>query len=212
MVDGKRNSDNMNLPNKLTLGRMASILVIVIISVIPAFQSMIIFGSVTLEDILILAIFILASFTDYLDGHIARSRGLVTTFGKFMDPLADKLLVMTTLLILLERGRFTVFGTSLSFAVILILAREFMVTGIRLLAASSPSPRIIAANIWGKAKTVSQMVMIVLLLLDGYPFTAISARWGDGVKLVLIALATALTIISGVKYFLDSKDIILESK
>ena len=200
----------MTLPNKLTIGRMISIFVIIIISIIPYFRTVNLFGCITLEDMIILAIFALASFTDYLDGHIARKYNLITTFGKFMDPLADKLLVTSVLLVELERGRFTVFGFSLGFCVMLILAREFMVTGIRLLAASSEQKKIIPANMWGKCKTVSQMAMVIVLLFDGFSF--ISASVGNIVKLVFIAVATILTVISGIVYFCQSKDIILESK
>lgn len=200
----------MTLPNKLTIGRMISIFVIIIISIIPYFRSVTLGSVMTLEDLLILIIFALASFTDYLDGHIARKYNLITTFGKFMDPLADKLLVTSVLLIELERGRFTVFGFSLGFAVMLILTREFMVTGIRLLAASSEQKKIIPANMWGKCKTVSQMMLVIVLLFDGFSF--ISLTVGNIVKIIFITVATLLTVISGIVYFIDSKDIILESK
>ena len=103
----------MNLPNKLTIGRMCAIVVIIAISLIKPLQEIVVFGSVTLDLLLLLIIFALASFTDFLDGSIARKYNLVTNFGKFMDPLADKLLVMSTLIVLLERGKFSVFGIGL---------------------------------------------------------------------------------------------------
>lgn len=199
----------MNLPNKLTLARICAIPLIIIISLIPFFREKILFATVTLEDIIILVIFALASFTDFLDGHIARKNNLVTTFGKFMDPLADKLLVLSALIVLLERGRISAFGFSLGFVVTLILAREFIVTGIRLIAVSNNE--VIAASKLGKIKTVSQMVMIMLLLIDCYPISFIDGA-RDVAALILISIAGLLTIISGIDYFIKNKELILKDK
>ena len=154
----------MNLPNKLTIGRMCAIPVVIAIALITQLEEITIFGSVTLDMLLLLVVFALASFTDFLDGYLARKNNLVTNFGKFMDPLADKLLVMSTLIVLLEKGKFNVFGISLGFAIIIILAREFAITGLRTLAADNNT--VIAASKLGKYKTVSQMVMILFLLVD----------------------------------------------
>jgi len=200
----------MNLPNKLTIGRMCAIVVIIAISLIKPLQEIVVFGSVTLDLLLLLIIFALASFTDFLDGSIARKYNLVTNFGKFMDPLADKLLVMSTLIVLLERGKFSVFGIGLGFAVIIILAREFAVTGLRTIAADNN--QVIAASKLGKLKTVSQMVMILFLLVDCYPFALIGDYGRDIAALILISLATVLTLVSGVDYFIKNAHVLKETK
>ena len=200
----------MNLPNKLTIGRMCAIVLIIVISLIKPLREIVVFGSVTLDLLLLLIIFALASFTDFLDGYIARKQNIVTNFGKFMDPLADKLLVMSTLIVLLERGKFSVFGIGLGFAIIIILAREFAVTGLRTIAADNN--QVIAASKLGKAKTVSQMVMIIFLLIDCYPFTFIGGNARDITALVLISIATLLTLISGVDYFVKNAHVLKENK
>ena len=163
----------MNLPNKLTMIRIMIIPIIIIVSVINALNIDLNPDwanggiNITVQNLIILILFATASFTDFLDGHIARKNNLVTDFGKFMDPLADKLLVMSALLILLEQGKLNVFGIGLGFVVIIILAREFMVTGIRLLALQSNNNVIAASNL-GKAKTATQMAMIILVFFDFY--------------------------------------------
>lgn len=206
----------MNLPNRLTLARIGMIPLIILIPLIPFFNNTVLFGDVaaqtevTLENLIVLIVFAVASFTDFLDGHIARKRHLITDFGKFMDPLADKLLVLAALIVLLERGRMVAFGVSLGFVVTLILAREFMVTGIRLIAASDNL--VIAASKLGKFKTVSQMGMIIVLLLHSYPFTFLGTVAQNWATLILVALAGGLTLISGVDYFIKNKGIILRSK
>lgn len=204
----------MNLPNKLTVARIFAIPLIIIVSLIPFFSSITLFGSagneVTLENILVFGIFSLAAFTDFLDGHIARKHNLITDFGKFMDPLADKLLVLTALIYLLERGRFQVFGFQLGFVITIILAREFMVTGIRLVAADNQ--QVIAASKLGKAKTVSQMFAILFLLVNNYPFTLLGDSGREITAIVLIGLAGILTLVSGFDYFIKNRNIILNSK
>ena len=204
----------MNLPNKLTVARIFAIPLIIIVSLIPFFSSITLFGSagneVTLENILVFGIFSLAAFTDFLDGHIARKHNLITDFGKFMDPLADKLPVLTALIYLLERGRFQVFGFQLGFVITIILAREFMVTGIRLVAADNQ--QVIAASKLGKAKTVSQMFAILFLLVNNYPFTLLGDLGREITAIVLIGLAGILTLVSGFDYFIKNRNIILNSK
>lgn len=189
----------MNLPNKLTICRMCAIPIVIVISMIDALEKITIFQSVNLQDLLLLIVFALASFTDYLDGHIARKYNLVTDFGKFMDPLADKLLVMATMISLLEHGKFSPFGIKMGFAIIVILSREFAVTGLRVIAAGKHE--VIAAGYLGKIKTVTQMVMIIFLIIDCYPFTFIGPNARDITALVLISIATLFTIISGIDYF-----------
>jgi CDP-diacylglycerol--glycerol-3-phosphate 3-phosphatidyltransferase len=188
----------MNLPNRLTLLRIILIPIIVIIPEINGLNKEL-FGGVTLSNLIVLIIFCVAAFTDYLDGHIARKYHLVTDFGKFMDPLADKLLVFAAFIILIEQGL-------PGWIVTVIVAREFMVTGIRILAANNQV--VIAASKLGKAKTVSQMLTIIILLLNNYPFSLINIPVG----MIMMYIAAGLTIISGIDYFIKNKDIILKSK
>ena len=199
----------MNLPNKLTIARMCAIPIIIIISLITPLQKIIIFATVTLEDLFLLIIFCIASFTDYLDGHIARKNNIVTNFGKFMDPLADKLLVLSTLIVLLERGNLVVFGVSFGFVVTIILAREFAITGIRLIAVTNNT--VIAASKLGKLKTCSQMLMIILLLVDCYPLSFLGNTTKQITALVLILFATAMTLISGVDYIIKNKKVLKDN-
>ena len=141
----------------------------------------------------------MASITDAIDGHIARSRNLVTDFGKFLDPLADKLLVTCAMLVLMEEGRLW------GWVVAIILAREFAITGLRSVAASNGT--VIAASIYGKLKTIVQMAMIVVLLLNNFPFSIIYIHTGIYIPfdIIMIGLATLLTIVSGVDYFIKNK-------
>lgn len=193
----------MNLPNKLTIMRILLIPLIIIAAEINYFNEEILFANVTLANIIVLVIFCVAAFTDYLDGHIARKRNLVTDFGKFMDPLADKLLVFSAFIILIELDRIP------GWIVMVIIAREFMVTGIRLIAANSNV--VIAASSLGKAKTVSQMVAIIFLLVNAYPFSLISENVGEVIAIVITYIALGLTVISGIEYFIKNKHLILKN-
>lgn len=141
-------------------------------------------------------IFVLAAATDALDGHIARSRGLVTNFGKLMDPLADKLLVTSALIILVQTG--TVAG----WMVIVIIAREFAITGLRTVAAADGV--VIAAGMTGKIKTVCQMVAITLLLLKNWPFCYL----GFPMDQIMLWAAVIMTIVSGTEYIVKNWNII----
>lgn len=138
----------MNLPNKLTVMRMA---------LIPVFLVFMLVESIPHRYLIAAVIFAAASFTDYLDGHIARRDGLVTNFGKLMDPLADKLLVFSALVCFIE------LEMSSALIVFIILAREFLVTSVRLIAAEQGT--VIAADIWGKMKTVSQIIWVLVALI-----------------------------------------------
>ena len=200
----------MNLPNKLTIGRMFAISIIIVVALINQLRDITVFGNVKLQKVIILILFCLASFTDFLDGHIARKYNLVTNFGKFMDPLADKLLVLTALIYLIEIGKLVAFGVELGFAVTIILAREFAVTGLRLLAANNNC--VIAASKMGKSKTVSQMFMIIILLLNCYPFSFLGGNSVDVTTVVLISIATILTIVSGIDYFVKNISVFKDKK
>ena len=174
----------MNLPNKLTLLRVI---------LIPFFVFFLLTDIVPFSPVIALVIFIAASITDALDGHIARSRNLVTTFGKFLDPLADKALVVSALICLNSLG---VIG---AVPVIIIVFREFMVSGLRLVTANEGV--VVAAGIWGKLKTAFTMVAEVAILLGlCFSFEGNAAFIAEIVYDVLIWIAAVLTIISGGVY------------
>ncbi len=170
---------SMNLPNKLTMFRVILIPVFIIVLMAGIFSE-------PLNRYIGVAVFCIASFTDYLDGNIARKYNLVTNFGKFMDPLADKLLVSSALICMIELGMLP------AWIVIIIISREFIITGFRLIAVENGV--VIAASWWGKIKTVMQMVMIIFVMLG----------INDLIGMVLIALATIFTIISGVDYIVKN--------
>jgi CDP-diacylglycerol--glycerol-3-phosphate 3-phosphatidyltransferase len=152
-----------------------------------------------------LAVFATASFTDFLDGHIARKYNLVTTFGKFMDPLADKILVSTALILLIE------FKKIPAVVVAVILAREFIISGFRLIA--SDKGVVIAASYWGKFKTTFQMIMIGMMLVEDIP---VFANLGNNVfgilTTIIMIIALALTLISLVDYVWKNKDVMKDTK
>ena len=176
----------MNTPNRLTVLRVLLVPIFLLFLMIPTIPHH--YG-------LALVIFIAASITDCLDGHIARKRGQVTTFGKFLDPLADKILVSSALICFIE------LGLASSIAVVLIIFREFMVTSIRLVA--SADGKVIAASIWGKLKTVLQMVAIITILLsrDLTASGLLPAAFPDvALARGLIWLCAAVTLISGADY------------
>ncbi|MGD9909936.1 MAG: CDP-diacylglycerol--glycerol-3-phosphate 3-phosphatidyltransferase [Candidatus Izemoplasmatales bacterium] len=189
----------MNLPNKLTMFRIILIPVFVVLYIIRDYIGNSVFY-------LLGVVFVIASLTDYFDGKIARSRGLVTTFGKFIDPLADKLLVMAALLVLSD---FFTFGSGywMPFWVpLVILSRELIVTSIRLVAVGEG--KIIAASKMGKYKTAVTMLTITYyLFLTGFAGTAVF----DIIAIILTSASIILTIVSGVDYFNKNKKIILES-
>ena len=153
---------------------------------------------VTLGNLIILIIFIIASVTDFFDGKIARKYNLVTDLGKFLDPLADKLLVCCTFIYLIEIGKFNFFGLRWGFVVSIIIAREFAVTGLRLLAASK-NGTVMAAKMLGKCKTFIQMITIIVLLLNSFSVEVIG--------FVFVMLSLILTVVSGIDYFVKSKDV-----
>lgn len=177
----------MNLPNKLTVLRVL---------MIPFFIAFLMFDITGNADKWIaLAIFAAASLTDMLDGQIARKYNLVTNFGKFMDPLADKLLVCSAMICLVSMDKLNVI------VVLIIIAREFIISGFRLVA--SDSGIVIAASYWGKFKTVFQMIMVIVLIMDlGGIFKII----GDA----LVIISLALTIISLVDYVVKNKHVLTQ--
>ena len=176
----------MNLPNKLTVLR---------ICMIPFFVAALLYENGADQTMRIIAnvIFITASLTDLLDGKIARKYGLVTNFGKFMDPLADKLLVCSALICLIQLGQLP------AWVVIVIISREFIISGFRLVAADNGI--VIAASYWGKFKTVSQMVMIILLILNSGGVFEILTQ-------IFVWVSLALTVISLITYIVQNKNVI----
>ena len=170
----------MNTANKFTLFRIV---------LVPVFMALFMADSSACR-LAALAVFIIASASDALDGYIARHYNQITTFGKFVDPIADKLLVTAAFVILLMYGRIS------PWALMIVLAREFIVTGLRLVAVSEG--KVIAASVWGKAKTVSQMVAIITamtLMYDFFPQNAAAL-----ITNIMIWISTVLTVISGVDY------------
>lgn len=187
----------MNLPNKLTMLRILLIPVMLILYCIPALHRNYIFANVSVLYFIEMIIFVIASCTDFLDGNIARKRNLVTTFGKFADPLADKMLTFTAMAMFLADGHLNI----IIFVVILI--RELMVSGIRMVAADKQV--VIAAGKSGKYKTAVTMVALIIMFFSGaHQGVAITAE-------VLMWIACILTIYSGIEYFIKAKDIIVES-
>ena len=180
----------MNLPNKLTLFRVILIPFFVFFLLAPYFDG---YG-----NYIAVAIFIVASITDFLDGKIARKYHLVTNFGKFMDPLADKLLVSSALICLVALNKIP------AWIVIVIIAREFIISGFRLVAADNGV--VIAASYWGKFKTAFQMVTVIVLILNipGEVFAVIGT--------VLIYISLVLTVISLIDYIAKNKDVLKDQK
>ena len=212
----------MNLPNKLTILRIILVPVIVIIYYLGALG--VISGeflNVPIVNWLIIAIFGIASYTDHLDGKIARRDNLITAFGKFADPLADKILVLATMLILVEDGKLP------AWIPIIVLFREFVVSGYRLIAVEKGG-KVIAANIWGKLKTVTQMIAIILMLLSNFSYFEFIFRTSTQVAMyensaliymstgefiinilasVFMTVSVIATIFSGWSYIKEGKDL-----
>ena len=172
----------MNTPNKLTLLR------VILIPVYLVLWHLNFPGN----NYAALAVFVAASLTDFLDGYIARKHNLVTDFGKFMDPLADKMLVLTAMTCFCAMGRFP------DWALVIVMAREFAVSGLRLVAVDNG--RVIAAGMSGKVKTFSTMICLSLMHLWGKPFSMNTLDW------VCVAVIAATTLYSGVEYFMKNRD------
>lgn len=197
----------MNTPNKLTVFRISLVPLIVLIYVFPYAHLDIIMPTylfkgvfLPLKNIIVLALFVLASITDFLDGYLARKNNQITTFGKFLDPIADKILVNTLFIILASMKVVPVV------AVLLMVWRDTIVDGVRMMAASKGE--VISAGILGKIKTVAQMTTIIVVLLNNIPFEFYRLPVSD----FLIWFSTLTSLFSGYAYVFAAKDIILESK
>ena len=196
----------MNLPNKLTLTR------IILVPVFMVFVSLTQIGTEDFNPIWYLVagiIFAAASFTDFLDGHLARKWNMVTDFGKFADPLADKLLTTVAFIYMMRDG------VCSPVVLCIILAREFAVSGLRMVAAGAKDGKVIAANMWGKVKTVLQMLSIIFYFF-GMAIAA-NVSWDAtvmvvGASVVLCWLVAAVTAISGIKYLWDNRSFINTAK
>ena len=197
----------MNLANKLTIFRIILVPIMVIIPFLGINGEVF---NVPLTWIIIDFIFILASITDKLDGYIARSRNQITTFSKFLDPIADKILVLAAMIMLVESNRLP------AWIPIIVLFREFIVSGYRLVAVEKGG-KVIAASIWGKLKTVTQMLALVLAIIDVNPFFESFKGSLSGTSLIINGASTILmiisvfaTIFSGVNYITAGKDLFKE--
>jgi CDP-diacylglycerol--glycerol-3-phosphate 3-phosphatidyltransferase len=190
----------MNLPNKLTIFR---IILVPIMAIIPFFNF-------DIKWIVIDLIFILASITDKLDGYIARSKNQITTFGKFLDPIADKILVLAAMLILVEDNRLP------AIIPIIVLFREFIVSGYRLVAVEKGG-KVIAASVWGKLKTVTQMLALILAFVDQNGFAQCFvggltgfAWWYNFITTILMSVSVVAAVLSGIDYIAKGKDLFKE--
>ena len=192
----------MNLPNKLTIFRIILVPIMVIIPFLGIKNEL--FG-IPIEYLLIDFIFVIASLTDKLDGYLARKNNQVTTFGKFLDPLADKILVLAAMMMLVEMAKLP------AWIPVIVLAREFLVSGYRLIAVEKGG-KVISASKWGKLKTVTQMIAIILAFLDLNAFgTCFSGQLQNGEFIlnltvtIMMIVQTIATIFSGIDYMKGAK-------
>ncbi len=190
----------MNTPNKLTILR---------ICLVPFFVAFLLWNTLPYNYIWALLVFVLASVTDAIDGHVARKHNLITDFGKFLDPLADKILVVSALICFVEMRACS------AVVVVIVIAREFLVSAVRLVAVGQG--KVIAASNWGKAKTVSQMIAVIYELI----FWSVYSLVGEGLSFFLIGygigeallwISTILTVISGMDYLWKNRAFVDPSK
>lgn len=209
----------MNLANKLTIFR---IILVPLMVIVPFFGIETKILDIPVTNLIIDIIFIIASITDKLDGYIARSRNQVTTFGKFLDPLADKILVLTAMIMLVEMNKIP------AWIPVIVLAREFIVSGYRLVAVEKGG-KVVAASVWGKLKTVTQMIAIILIFIDKFNFIDFIRATTDAkvalensymiymnqgsiifnaITSVCLLISVIATIFSGYEYLKDGKDLL----
>lgn len=174
----------MNIANKITIIR---------VFLVPIFM-ILLYSDFSYSNYYATAVFVIAALTDTLDGYIARSRNMITNFGKFVDPLADKILVSAALISLVDLGKIP------AWVVVLIIAREFTITGFRVIAASEGIT--IAASSLGKLKTITQLLAIILLLINNYPFSKLNFP----LDIIMLYISLFFTILSGVDYLYKNKD------
>lgn len=196
----------MNIANRLTIFRIILIPIIVLVALFPTGQFNIAMGYITIDtvslsyrNIILLILFATASFTDFLDGYLARSRNMITTFGKFLDPIADKLLVNTMFIIFASQGIVPVV------AVLIMIWRDTIVDAVRMLL--SQKGLVMAAGYLGKVKTVAQMLAIILVLLNNIPFEL----YNIPVASIMVWFATLMSVLSGASYVIQSRSFFTES-
>lgn len=196
----------MNLPNKLTITRVLLVPLLILIYMfpydvaginVPVYH--ILQTDIALTNIIILIIFIIASITDYFDGQIAKKNKLITTFGKFADPIADKLLINTIFLLLASDGTINIIIP------IIMISRDTIVDAIKMSAASKQV--VVAASKLGKLKTVSQMIALGFLLVNNFPFSALRVD----IAAILAWVATIISVISGIDYFIKNQEMLTET-
>lgn len=205
----------MNLPNKLTTIRMGLVVILLVLLLLPSnwffsIDDIMVFGTVYLRNFIAAIIFAVASITDYFDGYIARKYNLITNYGKFMDPIADKLLV-NSVLIIMAIGNSTQPYQALIPAVfvVLMIARDTVVDGMRLVAISQH--KVLAANIFGKIKTVFQMLALILILLNDWPFSRqVSTSFPPIASYIMLGLATLASLVSGIIYLVQNRNVLKE--
>ncbi len=194
---------DMTLSNKITLSRIIIIPIMILVILLPSFKNITTIFSLSLGELLFGTLFVLGSFTDFLDGYLARKRNEISTFGIFLDPVADKLLTITAILyIVVEKTIYNWWWT----LVVVILLREFLVMAIRTIAAKEN--KVIAANVFGKIKTVITMISIILILFNGFGLIDLLGNVGQYIIDSTFYLAVIATLISGVIYLIENKEIV----
>ena len=211
----------MNLPTKITFSRIIATVVLIVALFIMSFldfQAPVLGNTgINLVFLLIFIFFVIASFTDYLDGHLARKNNQVTNLGKFLDPVADKLLINSMVIFLIAPWAFAKYATGqiMSFnmwCVIILVVRDIVVDALRFIAAQRKV--VIAANIFGKIKTVLEMVAISFVLLNGFPFNYFDATWPAGLHITdfIVYITTAMSLVSGIIYVWQNRKVFLEEE
>ena len=214
----------MNLPTKITFARIVAIVLMIItlfvLSVIPGWQTIELGNTgINLVFLILFIFFFLACYTDHLDGYLARKNNQVTDLGKFLDPVADKLLINSLVIFLIAPSIFARYIPNaenvISFnmwCALLLVARDIVVDALRFIAASRG--KVIAANIFGKLKTVLEMVAIGAVLLNGFPFKYFDANWPQGLHIAdfIVYLATIASVVSGVIYVVQNRHVFKEEK
>lgn len=214
----------MNLPTKITVSRIVVIVFLImglfIMSVIPNWDAPTLGNTgINLVFLIVTIVFLIASLTDFFDGYLARKLNQVTSLGKFLDPVADKLLVNSMIIFLVAPSIFAPYVNPnvqiISFNIwcaIILVARDIIVDALRFIAAQKKI--VIAANIFGKAKTVLQMVAIVLVLLNGFPFNYFDSQWPAGLHIadIFVYLATFVSVLSGIIYVVQNRKVLIDNE
>jgi len=212
--------EKMNTPTKITVSRIAIVTLLIIglfiMSLVPNWEAPVLGKSgINLAFLIIAIVFIIASVTDFIDGYLARKNNQITSLGKFLDPVADKILVNSLVIFLIAPSLFAPYNHEqiVSFnmwCAIILIVRDIVVDALRFIAAQKKI--VIAANIFGKAKTVLQMVAIVIVLLNGFPFSYFDAGWPNGLHIadIFVYLATLVSLLSGVIYVVQNRKVLVE--